>query len=339
MGRHTLNEAEQGFLGALLSDEQTKTAVELDPGTAEALGLPAVSPSILAQLESQAADVDSDSPGPTEQAPPPEEEDRAPDVDGAAGLEEAAEVEDRVDQEPELDPEALPTPELPSRLTHGRLFSDKEAHPLQMFDVLNLRYKTDWVDWEPETLWWAIRRDFGPVGDLARNKIGALRAAATTDVPWLDWDVFENAGLAWNGLIPMVGAYQPMTPAQTAFTVQLLRELRADEPYETEVKAYIAAILEDYGFVYAPPEFFDGAHELLERKAWLAGLRSDVQDAWERVREMDPSTISWRDDNPVDVHVVRLFIVQNYLAEQEANRQSIPGAPANASTTSPPVPS
>src|SRR5690606_7925038 len=115
---------------------------------------------------------------------------------------------------------------------------------------------------------------------------GALRVAVTTDLPWLDWDVFEDSGLTWNDTIPIIGAFQPMTPAQTAFTVQILRAIRSDEPFDTEVKAYIAAILEEHGFVYAPKEYFDGAQELLDRKVWLAGFRQQVAMAWERIKDV-----------------------------------------------------
>src|SRR5690606_15858251 len=121
------------------------------------------------------------------------------------------------DDPPPAEEETLPQPELPNRTTHGKLFTNKRAHPLQILDVLTARYGTEWTEWEPETLWWALRRDFGPVGELARNKIGALRVAVTTDLPWLDWDVFEDSGLTWNDTIPIIGAFQPMTPAQTAF--------------------------------------------------------------------------------------------------------------------------
>lgn len=334
MGRYTPSDAERSFLGALMEDgPATKVAAQLEQETADALGVATVSPSILEQLEQQASEVNQG--GQPSTGDPQTQLSPAPEQESAA----TEELMGGVDEEPAALENEAPAPDLPSRLTHGRLFSDKLSHPLQVFDVLNMRYRSDWVDWEPETLWWTLRRDFGPVGDLTRNKIGALRVAATTDAPWLDWDVFENAGLAWNGTVPTVGAFQPMTPAQTAFTVQILREIRDDEPFDMEVKAYIAAILDEYGFVYAPEEYFDGARELLERKQWLTGLRSDVQDAWDRVRSMNPNDIAWNDNNPVDIHVMKLFVVQGYLNEQNARRQEVPGAPAPLSTASPPVPS
>lgn len=323
MPSREINDAEVAFFGALQEDGLHKAAVDLSPETVDGLGIQSVSPSTLDQLEDQAAQVPESEPEPEPEPEP------AP---------EATELEayNRTDAPPEE--EAVPEPELPSRATHGKLFSDKRAHPIQILDVLTMRYGPEWPRWEPETLWWSLRRDFGPVGDLSRNKIAALRIAVSTDVPWLDWDVFEDCGLSWNDITPVIGAFQPMTPMQTAFAVHILRSIRPDEEFTHEVKAYIAAILDEHGFVYAPEEFFDGAQELLDRKDWLAGLKADVADAWERIREMSPEDIDWNHESPMDLHLLKLFVVQSYLQEREALRQAIPGMPAASSTVSPPVP-
>ena len=235
MSRHTLNEAEQGFLGALLDDGgQIKTAVKVDPGVFDALGIPAVSAISLEQLEAQAGEKAPATEEPAQVAP-----------EGEAGEVEAFE---RTDEEPPPEPEPAPEPELPSRLTHGKLFTDKRAHPLQLLEVLTVRYKAEWTEWESDTLWWSLRRSFGPVGEVVRNKIMALRLAATTDVPWIDWDVFEDCGLSWNDIVPTMGAIQPMTPMQAAFSVQILKGIRPDDELGHEIKAYIAAILDDHGW-------------------------------------------------------------------------------------------
>lgn len=341
MARHSPNQAERGFFDAILGDAPLlKRAVDLEPDTAAILGVQSVSPSSLKNLESsisaqpvtntepQEQEVDSD-PVPV---PDPEQ---PIDLDAAH-----AEINgfDRTDAEPTPEVDAPVEPPLPSRLTHGKLFTDKRAHPLQVFDVLTMRYQEDWVEWEPETLWWALRRDFGPVGEVSRNKIMALRLAAVTDAPWLDWDTFENSTLAWNDIIPIFGAYQPTSPMQTAFGVQVLRSIRQDEEFSWEVKAYIAAILEDNGFVYAPEEWFAGAQEVIDRKVWLLGFKSEVAAAWEKIKDTDPSSIEWDETNPLDVHLVKLAVIKRYLLEREAIREKVPGGRTSAAAVSPPVP-
>lgn len=340
MARHVPSAAEQNFFATFLGEGVAKVAVDLDPSVADALDVPTVSPSILKELERQAPAAPAAAAAGAPEAPAPEAEEEPPSAEQLDAVEQqAAEVGtfDRYDQEPPADEED-PEPELPGRRTHGRLFTDKRAHPLQLLDVLTMRYQTEWVEWEPSTLWWALRRDFGPVGEIARNKIMALRIAVSMDMPWLDWDVFEDSGLAWNDIVPVLGAFQPMTPAQTAFAVSILRRIRSDEEFEPEVVAYISAILEEHGFVYAPEEFFGPAQGLLDRRRWLLGFKQEVATAWDQIKDVDPTTIEWRDDHPLDVHLLKLAVVKAYLDEREALREVVPGAPAASTTTSPPVP-
>lgn len=357
--RHEASPAEQNFLSILLGETAVeKEAVDLSPETADALGIPSVSPATLDQLEGHAGQPHRVVPPPTIAAPEKAELEEGfetqtepmtppPAVASEPAPQEVpqspAEMVDvdgfnRVDEPPAPEEEPAAEPPLPSRLTHGRLFTDKRASPLQILDILTARYGTDWADWESDTLWWALRRDFGPVGEIARNKIMALRLAATTDMPWLDWDIFENSGLAWNDIIPLMGVYQPMTPMQMALTVHILHEIRDDELFDAEVKAYIASILEDNGFVYAPHEYFDNAQELLDRKVWMVGFRQEVIQAWEKLKDVDPMTIEWRVDHPLDVHILRLMAVKKYVEERDALRNAPVGPSASSSTTAPPVP-
>jgi hypothetical protein len=358
-------------------DGSTKEAVDLNPNTASALGVSPSSSAMLDELEREAKGLSSPLDPETKTrpaaAPAPATEEQQPDQAAAAPVqsmppgmpepegEEPADQEqtvgteqppedpqqvdgyNRQDAEPPPDEEdadlaAVPEEELPSRATHGRLFADKRANPLQMLKVLEGKYGTKWAEWEPATLWWALRRDFGPVGELARNKILALKVAATTGTPWHDWDIFEKCGLAWNDIMPVIGTFQPMTPMQCAFAVEILRDVRPDEEFRTEVNAYIAAILEEDGFALAPEEYFAGAQALIDRKPWLVGLKHQVVTAWERAKDVDPTQIDWRDDNPVDIHVLKLAVVKRYLEERHNLRMTPVGGTAASTTASPPVP-
>jgi hypothetical protein len=332
VGRHSPNSAERGFFSAILEERPLiKRAENLDPSTADVLGIQSVSPSILSNLEAEAQkpvlvppNEDSEPEASQELA------DAGPGIDIGPG--------DNTDEEPLSTEETPVEPELPSRLTHGRLLTNKQAHPLQIFDILNMRYQEEWIEWEPETLWWALRRDFGPVGEISRNKIMALRLAASTDAPWLDWDTFENSTLAWNNIIPLFGAFQPVSSAQAAFGVFVLRSIRGDEEFSWEVRAYVAAMLEEDGLVYAPAEWFDGAQEIIDRKIWLLGFKAEVESAWKKISELDPTHIEWDDSNPVDVHLLKLFVIKQYMLGKTLVREKIPGGAGSFAGVSPPVP-
>jgi hypothetical protein len=314
MSRHTASQAELEFLHTLSSEGPfEKDGEDLDPETIELLELKNVSPATLDQLEEQA----SAEPAVQEPTPP-------------------AQPLSSEDAEPEV-VEKAPEPELPNRLTHGKLFTYRRAHPLQILEVLGLRYKTNWPDWEPETLWWAMRRDYGPVGEIARNKIGALRIAVISDMPWQDFDTFENCADAWNDLVPIFGAFNPVSPMQAALAVSVLRGIRPDEEFGYEVSAYIAAILEEHGWVLAPEEWFPGAQAILDRRDYLLPFKADVEEAWGVVENVPPEEIEYLEDEMLDVHLLKLAVVKRYLEERAMLQEQVLGS-ATTSLASPPVP-
>lgn len=368
MGREPLDSASQAFFQRMLEPGQTKEAADLSPETEEILGIQNADPDSLDQLEAAAGgeppkDVNAATetlhPAPEEATPTLHPAPRGANIRKPTDEEAVAQSEleqhapHLIDASPrppaedselveELDDgEGAPGVDEPSRRSHGRIFSARRTHPMRLFDVLQAKYGDDWLHWEPETLWWAIRRDFGPVGELTRNKLQALRTAAKSYSPWDDWDVFENCGLAWNDLIPIFGAYQPMTPSQTAFTTQIMKELHPEAPWGHEVAAYQAAVLDDAGFVFAPEEWFPDAQSLLDRNVEVTGMKVEVARAWEQLRDKDLGDVEWRSDNPVDISVAKLLVVKTYLNERAALRNGDAGdeRPTVPSTpTSPPVP-
>ena len=96
-------------------------------------------------------------------------------------------------------------------------------------------------------------------------------------------------------------------------------------------------ILEDKGFVYAPPEWFPGAQELIDRKPELAAFRDEVRGAWERLKNHDFEGVDWRPDNPLDIHLGKLYAIRTYLAEREQLR-NVPTQGRTTTTAAPPVP-
>jgi len=344
VGRHSINSAEAGFFSSLLSEGAsiTKEAVSLDSETAEALGVATVSPSVLDEIENEAEKITQESnaddvepkPEPETYNPSPVEflQEKKPDPEKAKSVEL-----DKYDGDDTPAESSDPSPPLPSRESHGKLFTDKRAHPLQLFDTLNMRYREDWAEWEPETLQWAIRRDFSPLGELSLNKIQALGVAGRTNVPWLDWDIFENAGLAWNDTIPIFGAFQAMTPMQIAFAVHILNSIRNEE-FSHEVNSYIAAILDDHGFVYAPSEWFAGAQNILSRGSKVMGLHGQVEDAWGKIKNVPPETVEWDYSNSLDVHLMKMAVIKKYLEGRKLLRSKVPGVVMASTTTDTLVP-
>lgn len=313
---HVDDEATAAFFGALQGLD--KEAVELSGPTRAALQLDA-DPDTLDALEASArAAPEEPVPAPDAEVPP------AP----------------AIDDEPVADDDAT-TASAPRRATHGSIFSARRTHPLELRDVLTAKYGDDWIEWEPATLWWAIRRDFGPVGELTRNKVMALRLATNTYRPWSEWDTFEKCGVAWNDILPVFGAWQPMPPSHVAFTVEILKALHPEAPWTHEVAAYEAMILDDAGFVYAPEAWFPGAQALLDRNPNTPALRDEVAAAWQKLAGRDLSKVKWRPERARDIHLGRLYVIASYLAARAELRQgdaATARAPVAAAAASPPVP-
>lgn len=354
-----LSSAEATFLDTLAGGLSKTAGPERDeilsPGTRLLLGVHEGEVKDLGGLEQEAEGYDDELRSPQEQ-----EEDLQREVEEVVGSEpmelDGAPVEydeEPVDEEPVLEhpdevvgesleegelppppsgPQPKPEPRLPDRSKYGAIFSQKRAHPLLLAEIMRDHYGDEWVTWEPETLWWSIRKDFGPVGDLARNKLMALRVALQTDIPWNDWDVFENCGTAWNDQTPIFGAFQPMSPSETAFTVTITKKLHPDFEFGNEVRAYIAAVCEDNGFVYAPKEWFPGAQDLIDRKGWVALLRDDVKRAWRTVKKLPPDQVLAIDFNakdPVDIHIGKLIAVREYLSARDMAMKKQKGSRAS----------
>ncbi len=340
MTRPPVDDPTRSFFEALALKELGKEAVDLSAGTRAALGVGA-EPDALDALEASAAPGDED-PGHGDPTAAPATSPPAPEAAPVQLVGSVPVVDDEPSSpEPAEDNVAAGvTPAgAPGRATHGKLFSARRAHPLELFEILQSKYGEEWLSWEPTTLWWAIRRDFGAVGELTRNKILALRVAYKTLGPWSDWDVFEKCGLAWNDQVPVFGAWQPLPPSHVAFTVQVLAAIHPEAPWTHEVSAYQAMILDDNGFVWVPPEWFPGAQVLLDRNRETAAFRDEVARAWGKLAGRDLSRVEWRPDSALDIHIARLFVIATYLEHRAALHHAGSAAATGATaSTHPPVP-
>lgn len=317
-----IDAAELAFFGSLGQIPETVKVADLSPETRAVLDV-GDPPEALDQLEAQAASGDV---GVDDGVDTPDGVPHAPVEAGPVQVE---------DGPGPVDDEALPDPSAPPRATAGKAFTGRATHPLKLFDILNARYGSSWLDWEHETLVWAIRRDFGSVGAVTADKIGALVVAAETAGPWNDWDTFEKCGVAWANQTPVFGAYQPLTPSQAAFTVQVLEGIHAGTEFGHEIQAYLGAVLDENGWVYAPEEWFPGAQALLDRREDTAEFRDEVVAAWAKVKDIDPGQIEFEED-PINIQMVKLFSVKVYLEERAAERTA-PAATGVPSSVGVPV--
>ncbi len=164
----------------------------------------------------------------------------------------------------------------------GEPWLDPDIHPILLLRDLTRGYGTDWLSWEPETVWFEVEEDenLKEIPRVNKDKVLAVRTAVKTDLPWKRLEVFENAALAFAGLIPRFDVMQPLEPYQIALAVDVLYELQPRIEYDADVTGYIAALLVHDGISWAPPEIFGDV------EGQMAMLRPDdevadqVRDAW-----------------------------------------------------------
>lgn len=199
----------------------------------------------------------------------------------------------------------------------ANFFKSTETHPLALLAVVKSKYNDEWVRWLPETLWEAIRSDFGPVSDVTKNKLQAISVALSTDAPWQDWTTFENCGRAFNDSIPVFGQIQPLSPVETAFNVQLLRKLNVFD-FSDEVLGYIAAVCLYNGIVYAPKEWFNKAQVFIDAQNKNLELKKEVEAAWKAIRKQELYDVELKEDEPLHVHIAKLWAVKEYLRDMNS---------------------
>ena len=127
------------------------------------------------------------------------------------------------------------------------------AHPLEILRQLRKTLPNGWPEWEPEILINHVEIEFGPIDQLTKEKIMALQVALATDVPWNDYDVFENTCLAFTNNIPTFGVIEPLDLHEMAFGIGVLNAIR-DEKYSDEVLGYIASCMVYNGVICQPQD-------------------------------------------------------------------------------------
>lgn len=120
-------------------------------------------------------------------------------------------------------------------------FSNPESHTLILAKIATSLFGLDWLEWEPITVYEEIKmHGFDPVSQVNAGKLNAFRVAKLTYSPWLDWEVFESVGRAFNNSIPSFEIVQPLSVGEISVTLDILNSIKTC-PFADEVNGYIAS--------------------------------------------------------------------------------------------------
>jgi hypothetical protein len=170
------------------------------------------------------------------------------------------------------------------------------------------KYDRLWFEWEPETLWSTIEKDFNTaVSELTRNKINAAKLIYLTDAFWKEWHVFEKVVQAFTDHIPDFFSVEPPSPAEVAWGVYEVNRMRPNITFSEEVASYVQGICKEAGLVLFPEEL-----EFAQPKP-LGTLAADVRAGWQMIKELKEIEIV---ENEIGVNLVRLQAIRAYVEEQ-----------------------
>lgn len=175
---------------------------------------------------------------------------------------------------------------------------------LNLYRILNDKFKTEWIDWEPETLWMELGEEGINVTDEIKNVVGALQVVANTFFPFEAWHIFENVAHAFAGNDVNFSIVQPLELTEAASAVKILTTIRPNTEFELEVLDYIAAIAKSSGVVYLPQDIFPGVQERLD------GMNNDIA-LKSRVRMIYPRVVSG--DSSEAIQTQKLDEIRGYL--------------------------
>ena len=133
---------------------------------------------------------------------------------------------------------------------------DKEGainlHALRVYSELNNKFGSDWQNWEPETLWATT----GYRTAEYQNLIMALQVICKTNFPFEEWSVFERVVHAVNGNDVHFNEIVPSELDHIAWAIKVLRTIRPEEEFSSEVCAYIKACAMNSGVLLLPENLF-----------------------------------------------------------------------------------
>ncbi len=153
-----------------------------------------------------------------------------------------------VDQELERVDSDFKTP-----LTLRNLFTHHDAHPIVLDLALVRAFKSEWLTWEPETVWASIHSLFNTsISEHNRAKIQAVKTLHVSEAPWELWQVFEKVVQALNNNIPKFDVMQKPQLEQLYVAIDIMDTIRREQ-FSQEVRSYMAAAVLDEDVFYVPP--------------------------------------------------------------------------------------
>lgn len=114
---------------------------------------------------------------------------------------------------------------------------------------LNGMLGSDWVTWEPETLWAELKKAGLSVTEIFKGKIQAIKTLLTTGAFWKDHLAFEKVVMALNDRSVSFDHYQHPSPGMIARALRFAEDVTPPQAWSDEVKRYVAVVCNEEGLI------------------------------------------------------------------------------------------
>lgn len=188
----------------------------------------------------------------------------------------------------------------------------KSGKPIDLIRSLTGKLGKEWVLWEPETLWAAVKDAFGVAPpDLLKNKIQAAKSLLTSNGFWADHLAFEKVTMAFNNHVPLFDQYQNPSPAMMANAIEEAGKIRKAE-FSDEVLRFIAVAAYQDGLMLLPEPLDVAQEHLDELTAGSVGrqFKEDIQRRWSDSKVAPDGVYQ---ETPTGVHLAKMAAIQEYV--------------------------
>ncbi|MDD2661797.1 MAG: hypothetical protein PHY54_19285 [Methylococcales bacterium] len=184
-----------------------------------------------------------------------------------------------------------------------------EAHPLALFVAMFKWLGKGCLEWEGETVWAELEQlGVTRLPQIVKDKFMAVRGAHRINDFYSNYRSFEILTNALNGIIPDFTYVQPVTIPQILNAVEIFKQIRNDDEYNPEVKAYIKTIANQEGYAVLPEEL-----HFVEEPDW----QEFYNDIKERTKVLLRDESKFNISSAVDGQAIKFAECYSYLQAQE----------------------
>jgi hypothetical protein len=199
-------------------------------------------------------------------------------------------------------------------LAINTVLNDDGSSAIKVYEFLDTAFGEDWWELEFETIERLLWVKYGTaLDDINRDKIWSVKYLCNSQRPFLDWFLFNQVAVALAGAIADFEVLRTPTPGMLINAVDIMKQIRPEEPFSREVKKYISIILIQEGIYVPPPSLLELIGEEFEVLISNPN-KEEWQAVYNKYKEMIESKKYDVQETALDIQARRLLV-----AEEAAN--------------------